>query len=88
MPGQLSPWWHFCYFWLGFCFTFLLSGLFGVKVGFFAGLLALIVTVAANHFASEQKAVLTHRDTAIIHGTYHHREKFSVGEWYRTFCSA
>lgn len=36
------------------------------KVGFFAGLLALIVTVAANHFASEQKAVLTHRDTAII----------------------
>lgn len=36
------------------------------KIGFFAGLLALLITVGANHFASEQKELLTHRNTAIV----------------------
>ena len=36
------------------------------KIGFFAGLLAVLVAIGANHFASEQKARIIHRDSAII----------------------
>ena len=34
------------------------------KIGFFAGLLAVLVAIGANHFASEQKARIIHRDSA------------------------
>lgn len=36
------------------------------KLGFFAGLLALLITIGANRFASVQKQLLTQRETAIV----------------------
>ena len=36
------------------------------KIGFFAGLLALLITIGANRFASVQKQQLTRRESAIV----------------------
>lgn len=36
------------------------------KIGFFGGLLALLISLTSNHFATEQKELLTHRNHAII----------------------
>ncbi len=56
----------FILFILGITLYFFISKVGLRKVGFFAGIFALLITFAANHFAAAQKNILTHKDKAIV----------------------